>query len=112
MGEIRHALNQALSEEFSTRKLTRKHIADILEVDKSFITKKFSGEGNMTLETLADLAFALDRPVKVTLPSRAPAVRSNLTETSSSSRPFATTSICGTTSTPITSVAKSTVSVV
>lgn len=70
LGEIKHALNQALAEEFKERKLTRKHMADILGVDKSFITKKLMGESNMTIETLADLAFALDRPIKISLPSR------------------------------------------
>lgn len=78
MGDIKHALNQALAEEFAARKLTRKHIADLLEVDKSFVTKKFTGEGNMTLETLADLAFALDRSVKITLSPRKIAAQSNI----------------------------------
>jgi hypothetical protein len=41
--------------------------------DRSAISKKFDGRQNMTLETLADLAYALDRPVKVTLPERVPA---------------------------------------
>lgn len=70
IGEIQRALNGALEEEHAKRGLTRKAIADILKKNKSVITRKFSGEGNMTLETLADLAYALDRPVKISLPSR------------------------------------------
>lgn len=70
IGQVQHALNQALSEEHERRGLTRAGMAAILGTDKSFITRKLTGESNMTLETLADLAYALDRPVKVTLPSR------------------------------------------
>ena len=70
IGEIQRALNSALEEEHTKRGLTRKEIADILGKDKSVITRKFAGSSNMTLETLADLAFALNRPVKVSIPSR------------------------------------------
>jgi hypothetical protein len=70
IGDIQRALNLALAEEHSKRGLTRKMIADLLGKNKSVITRKFSGSGNMTLETLADLAYALDRPVKVGFPAR------------------------------------------
>lgn len=70
IGDIRHALNQALSEEFEKRGLTQQNIADLLGKNKSFISRKFSGDTNMTLETLADLAYALDRPVRISLPER------------------------------------------
>ena len=70
IGEIRHALNGALTEENERRGLTRAEIARILGKNKSVITRKFTGTSNMTLETLADLAYALDRPVRVSLPSR------------------------------------------
>lgn len=70
VGEIQHALHQALSEEHEARGLTRAKMAEILGCDRGSITKLFSGTRNMTLETLADLAYALNRPVKVWLPSR------------------------------------------
>ena len=70
IGEIHHALNAALSEEHAARGLTRTEIAQILGKDKSFVTKKLAGTSNMTLETLADLAYALDRPVQVAMPAR------------------------------------------
>lgn len=70
IGEIHHALNQALSEEKAKRKLNKTEIGKILGVGRSAISKKFDGRHNLTLETLADLAYALDRPVKVTLPER------------------------------------------
>jgi len=77
IGEIQRALNSALEEENAKRGLTRTMIADILGKNKSVITRKFAGSGNMTLETLADLAYALNRPVKVSLPSRDTAPMSN-----------------------------------
>ena len=70
LGEIRHALLTAVAEESATRGLTRTVMARELGRDKSFITRKLAGTSNMTLETLADLAFALNRPVKVSLPAR------------------------------------------
>ena len=77
LGEIHHALNQALSEENKSRKLNKTQIAKILDLDRSTISKRFDGRHNLTLETLADLAFALDRPVKVSLPKRVRPEHSN-----------------------------------
>lgn len=72
LGEIAHALNKALEEEHAQRGLTQADIARMLGKQKSFVSRKLSGDTNMTLETLADLAYALDRPVRVSLPSRRP----------------------------------------
>ena len=77
LGEIQHALLEALDEEYRDRGLTRAEIARLIGRDKSFVTRKLTGESNMTLQSLADLAFALDRPVKVQLPSRGTAVGAN-----------------------------------
>lgn len=78
MGEIQHVLNEALSAEYEKRGLTKTEIGKILGLGRSAISKKFDGRHNMTLETLSDLAFALDRPVKVALPERvAPPAGSN-----------------------------------
>lgn len=77
LGEIRHALLTALAEESAARGLTRTGMARELGRDKSFVTRKLAGTSNMTLETLADLAFALNRPVKVSLPERSGSPDSN-----------------------------------
>lgn len=77
IGEIHHALHQALEEEYAARKLTQQGMAEALDTEKSFISRKMNGLSNMTLETLADLAFALDRAVKVKLVSRHSSDRSN-----------------------------------
>ena len=87
LGEIQHALLEALGEEHRKRGLTRAEIGRLIGRDKSFVTRKLSGESNMTLQTLADLAFALDRPVKVTLPSRAAGVGSNRSITPATTSP-------------------------
>ncbi len=70
IGAIRHALNQALTEEHARRGLTQADMARLLDRNPSFISRKLNGTSNMTLETLADLAYALDRPVRIALPAR------------------------------------------
>lgn len=101
IGEIQHALRQALGEENAKRNLTRTEMARLLGTNKSFITRKLSGSGNMTLETLADLAFALDRSVKITLPARTAASEANtlaaLPQTQTSSRGVSGTAFLATT---------------
>jgi transcriptional regulator with XRE-family HTH domain len=78
LGEIQNALLDALDDEHRRRGLTRAGIARIIGRNKSFVTRKLNGQGNITIETLADLAFALDRLVKVKLPSRVAAQGSNI----------------------------------
>jgi transcriptional regulator with XRE-family HTH domain len=82
IGEISHALNRALEEEHSKRQLTISEIGRILGKSKSHISRKFRGTSNMTLETLSDLAYALDRPVVVSLPDLNNLPNSNHTATS------------------------------
>jgi transcriptional regulator with XRE-family HTH domain len=67
IGKIQHVLNEALGEERKLRKLTRAEVARILGKDKAFVTRKLTGEENMTLETLSDLAFAMDRTIDIKL---------------------------------------------
>ena len=80
IGQIHDALIRALTEEQESRGLTQTGMAEALGASKSFISRKMSGTSNMTLETLADLAFALDRIVKVDLVSRSPNTSSNYFE--------------------------------
>lgn len=79
LGEINHALHEALEEEFRARGLTQAEMARIIGRSKSFVSRKMSGTSNMTIETLADLAFALDRPVMISFPSRHPSEGGNYT---------------------------------
>src|ERR1700680_474005 len=77
LGDIQHALNEALEAEHKKSGLTRAGMAKVIGRDRSFVTRKLNGTSNMTLETLADLAFALDRPVQVSLPERNVQPRAN-----------------------------------
>lgn len=77
IGEIHEALNQALAEEHQTRGLTKADIARLLGKNRAFVTRKLNGSSNMTLETLADLAYALNRPVRLSLPERVIGAGSN-----------------------------------
>jgi hypothetical protein len=78
MGEIYDALHEALQEENERRGLTITAMADCLDTDKSFISRKMNGSSNMTMETFADLAYSLDRVVKVKLISRSPERGTNI----------------------------------
>jgi hypothetical protein len=88
LSQIQHALLSALDEENRARGLTRAEIARLIGRNKSFVTRKLNGDSNMTLESLADLAFALDRPVKVEMPSRRAAAGSNRAATPTSVSPL------------------------
>lgn len=77
IGDIREQLHKSLDEENAARQLTQQGMADALNTSKSFISRKMNGTSNMTLETLADLAYALDRVVNVELRSRLPKLGSN-----------------------------------
>ena len=78
IGDINHALNQALEEEHEQRGLTQSGMAEFLDTDKSFVCRKMNGTSNMTLETFADLAYALNRAVKVELLSRTAQLGANI----------------------------------
>jgi len=70
IGDIRHMLLAALDEENRTNGLSQKTISDRLSKHKSWISKILSGRGNMTLETLSDIAYAMNRTIKIELVSR------------------------------------------
>jgi transcriptional regulator with XRE-family HTH domain len=70
VGDVRDELLTALAEERERRNLTRARVAALIGKDKGFVSRKLNGIGNMTLRTLADLAWALDRPIRIRLPNR------------------------------------------
>lgn len=61
------AVCEAMEGEDSNAAVTRKQLAKRLGESKSHVTQLLSGERNLTLRTLADLAFALDRRVVISL---------------------------------------------
>jgi len=71
IGRVRNELLKALSERKKEGKLSQEELAKKLEVHRSLINRQLSGEANLTLRSLADLAwrkgmetsFELKKPV-------------------------------------------------
>lgn len=93
IGEVRRALNEALIEENKAHGLTKSKIAATLGKNKSFVSRQLNGTGNMTLETLADLAYALNRPVKIAIPSRGVAAHTSYGSNQSGSQSNSTSPV-------------------
>jgi|GEM_PF-1742836 len=67
IAELRSALLTALAEEQTENRLTRKKIADVLGKDKASITRILTTQSNITMQTLSDLAYAMNRKPHITL---------------------------------------------
>ena len=50
----------AFVQKMRTEKLTKQQIADLLEVDKSTVSRMLRGNSNLTLRTIGELAWAMD----------------------------------------------------
>ena len=62
IGRVRRELLKAITEEKVTG-LTQEELAQRLESRRSHINRQLSGEAEITLRSLADLAWALDREI-------------------------------------------------
>ncbi|GAB1717133.1 MAG: hypothetical protein NTAFB05_21750 [Nitrobacter sp.] len=60
IGRVRHELIRALSEKRAKERVTQQALAEKLGVHRSLINRQLSGETNLTLRSLADLAWAMD----------------------------------------------------
>jgi ribosome-binding protein aMBF1 (putative translation factor) len=60
IGRVRHELVRALSEKRAKERVTQQALAEKLGVHRSLINRQLSGEANLTLRSLADLAWAMD----------------------------------------------------
>lgn len=60
VAEVGQRLQRALLERKEIDKLTQQEIARRLEVDRSRVNKCFSGYANLSLESLAELCWAMD----------------------------------------------------
>ena len=60
IAHVRSELQRALIEEKSARKITQQSIAEKIGVNRSVINRQFKGEENLTLRSIAELAWALD----------------------------------------------------
>jgi transcriptional regulator with XRE-family HTH domain len=62
IGQVRRELLRAITEE-KRAGLTQQELADRLESQRSNINRQLSGETEITLRSLAELAWALDREI-------------------------------------------------
>lgn len=60
-------LARALAARAAETGITQSQIAETLGVDRAVITRALSGAGNLTLRTIADIAWALDCDVRIEL---------------------------------------------
>jgi transcriptional regulator with XRE-family HTH domain len=67
IGRVRSELLRALSERKAETGLSQQALARKLEVHRSLINRQLTGEANLTLRSLADLAWALDMEVSFEL---------------------------------------------
>ena len=82
MGRVRRELLKAIMEERQAG-LTQQELARRLELRRSTVNRQLSGESEITLRGLADLAWALDREVTVELRRPAAAPGQNIPPTTS-----------------------------
>lgn len=67
IASVHEQLLIAFTQERKNNKLTKKKMADLLNTNKSAIHRQLSGEANLTLRSIADLAWAMDREIEFKL---------------------------------------------
>ena len=67
IGRVRNELLKALADQKLEGKLTQQELARKLEVHRSLVNRQLSGEANLTLRSLADLAWAMDMEISFEL---------------------------------------------
>jgi transcriptional regulator with XRE-family HTH domain len=70
LSQIHQALDEAMAGDLSQRRVTISAIAKKLGVNKSVLSRKLRGQSNLTIESIADIAWALDRDTAFSLPLR------------------------------------------
>ena len=67
IGRVRGELLRALSQRKSEGHLPQQALAEKLGIERSAINRQLSGEANLTLRSLADLAWAMDMEISFAL---------------------------------------------
>jgi plasmid maintenance system antidote protein VapI len=67
IGQVRAELQRALIAEKAARKLTQQQIATMIGVNRSVINRQIMGLENLTLRSVAELAWALDWEISFSL---------------------------------------------
>jgi len=70
IGQVRRELARAFAEEHATRGLTQRDLARSLETNRAAISRRLRGESNLTLRTVAALAWAMNRRIVFRLAER------------------------------------------
>ena len=83
IGRVQSELLRALAEKKMLRKFSQQSLARKLQVHRSLINRQLSGEANLTLRSLADLAWALDMEITIELKDPTVEAGSNQTFTTS-----------------------------
>jgi transcriptional regulator with XRE-family HTH domain len=65
VGEIERQLREAYDRKFRAREATQSSLANKLGINRSAVNRRLTGRTNMTIETLADMVWALDQSVSV-----------------------------------------------
>lgn len=61
------AIQRAYAEEADSRGLTQAEIARVLDIDRSVVNRRLTGETNLTLRSIGELAYALGRTPRFSL---------------------------------------------
>lgn len=77
ISDVRHGLLDAFDEEHVAGGLTQQMLAERLGVNKSVVSKRLGGEVNLTLRSIADLAWAMGREIKFVISKPAKVVGKN-----------------------------------
>ena len=83
IGRVRSELLKALSERKAKEGLTQQALATKLGVHRSLVNRQLSGESNLTLRSLADLAWAMDMELNFELRERTATFGQNENSTTS-----------------------------
>jgi transcriptional regulator with XRE-family HTH domain len=83
IASVRNELLRALSEKKKEKKFSQQTLAHKLEVHRSLINRQLTGETNLTLRSLADLAWAMDLEISFEL--KKPAIEPGKNQTSATS---------------------------
>jgi hypothetical protein len=63
--QVERQLREAYARKFAAGEMTQSSISDRLGINRSAVHRRLSGRTNMTLETLADMVWALDQAIEV-----------------------------------------------
>lgn len=67
IGEIENGLRDAYALRYEQGRDTQASLAKKLDVDRSVVHHRLTGRKNLTVQTIADMVWALDHAIKVTI---------------------------------------------